>query len=54
MTLSIGIGVYPDDGGDAETVIKNADTAMYYAKRAGRNNYQIFIPEMRGRMVPRD
>lgn len=54
MTLSIGISVYPDDGRDAETVVKNADTAMYYAKRAGRNTYRIFTPEMRGRVVPRD
>jgi diguanylate cyclase (GGDEF)-like protein len=54
VTLSIGISVYPDDGRDADTVVKNADTAMYYAKRAGRNNYQTFRPEMRGREVPRD
>ncbi|MBF0558928.1 MAG: diguanylate cyclase [Nitrospirae bacterium] len=36
---SIGISIYPDDGQDAETIIKNADTAMYYAKHHGKNNY---------------
>ena len=41
-TLSIGISVCPDDGRDAETMLKNADTAMYHAKKMGRNNYQFF------------
>jgi diguanylate cyclase (GGDEF)-like protein len=46
MTLSIGISLFPDDAGDAETLLTNADTAMYHAKRVGRNNYKCFTPEM--------
>jgi diguanylate cyclase (GGDEF)-like protein/PAS domain S-box-containing protein len=42
ITLSIGISVCPDDGRDAETMLKNADTAMYHAKKMGRDNYQFF------------
>ncbi len=42
MTTSIGISLYPDDGIDAESLIKNADTAMYQAKEQGRDNYQLF------------
>ena len=42
MTTSIGISLFPEDGTDAETLIKNADTAMYQAKELGRDNYQLF------------
>ncbi|MHB1245245.1 MAG: diguanylate cyclase domain-containing protein [Sulfuriferula sp.] len=42
IEASIGISVYPDDGRDAETLIKSADTAMYHAKENGRNNYMFF------------
>jgi diguanylate cyclase (GGDEF)-like protein/PAS domain S-box-containing protein len=50
---SIGISVYPEDGEDAETLIKNADTAMYHAKESGRNNFQFFKTEMNLRVVQR-
>jgi diguanylate cyclase (GGDEF)-like protein/PAS domain S-box-containing protein len=53
VTSSIGVSVYPDDGLDAETLIKNADTAMYQAKENGRQNYQYFKPEMNIRAVER-
>ncbi|MGZ3593516.1 MAG: diguanylate cyclase domain-containing protein [Syntrophales bacterium] len=46
ITTSIGIAIYPDVSDDVETLIKNADIAMYRAKGSGRNNYQLFIPEM--------
>ncbi|MFO0751989.1 MAG: EAL domain-containing protein [Thermodesulfovibrionales bacterium] len=42
MTTSIGISVSPDDGEEAETLIRNADVAMYHAKEQGRNSYQFF------------
>lgn len=43
---SIGISVFPDNGGDSETLLKNSDLAMYHAKQSGRNNYKFFNPEM--------
>jgi len=43
---SIGISLFPDDGPDGDTILKNADTAMYHAKAAGRNNFQFFAAEM--------
>jgi diguanylate cyclase (GGDEF)-like protein/PAS domain S-box-containing protein len=46
VTPSVGIAVFPDDGRDAETLIRNADAAMYHAKEAGRANYQFFTGEM--------
>jgi len=46
ITVSMGIGIYPDDGADAETLVKNADIAMLNAKDNGRNNYQFFRPDM--------
>jgi len=46
ITLSAGISIYPDDGTDAETLIRSADTAMLNAKDNGRNNYQFFRPAM--------
>ena len=53
ITASIGVSVYPDDGADAETLIKNADTAMYQAKENGRQGYQFFKPAMNVRAVER-
>ena len=53
VTASIGISVYPDDGVDAETLVKNADTAMYQAKEKGRQGYQFFKPAMNARAVER-
>jgi diguanylate cyclase (GGDEF)-like protein/PAS domain S-box-containing protein len=46
VTPSIGISVFPDDGRDAETLIRNADAAMYHAKEMGRANYQFFTEQM--------
>jgi diguanylate cyclase (GGDEF)-like protein/PAS domain S-box-containing protein len=46
VTPSIGIAIFPDDGRDAETLIRNADAAMYHAKEAGRANYQFFTEQM--------
>jgi diguanylate cyclase (GGDEF)-like protein len=46
ISVSIGISIYPGDGRDAETLIKTADTAMYYAKESGRNNYKFFEQNM--------
>ncbi len=53
IDASIGISVYPEDGEDAETLIKNADTAMYHAKEKGRNNFQFFEAEMNLKAVER-
>jgi diguanylate cyclase (GGDEF)-like protein/PAS domain S-box-containing protein len=53
VTASIGVSVYPDDGLDAETLIQNADTAMYQAKENGRQGYQFFKPTMNVRAVER-
>jgi diguanylate cyclase (GGDEF)-like protein/PAS domain S-box-containing protein len=53
VTLSIGISVYPDDGIDTDTVMQNADTAMYHAKASGRNNYQFFTAGMNSHAVRR-
>ena len=53
VTSSIGVSIYPDDGLDAETLIKNADTAMYQAKENGRQSYRFFKPDMNVRAVER-
>jgi diguanylate cyclase (GGDEF)-like protein/PAS domain S-box-containing protein len=50
---SIGIVTYPDDGTDAETLMKKADLAMYHAKETGRDSYQFFKPAMNARAVER-
>ena len=46
ITPSIGISIFPNDGDDANTLIKHADTAMYYVKEKGKNNHQLFTSEM--------
>ncbi|MBN2351674.1 MAG: EAL domain-containing protein [Spirochaetales bacterium] len=46
VTVSIGIAVYPTDGADIETVVKNADIAMYKSKSMGKNNFQYFNASM--------
>jgi diguanylate cyclase (GGDEF)-like protein/PAS domain S-box-containing protein len=53
VTASMGVSIYPDDGPDAETLIKNADTAMYQAKASGRKTFQFFTPEMNVSAVER-
>jgi EAL domain-containing protein (putative c-di-GMP-specific phosphodiesterase class I) len=53
VTASIGVSVYPDDGLNAETLIKNADTAVHQAKENGRRGYQFFKPAMNVRAVER-
>ncbi|MCA1989688.1 MAG: PAS domain S-box protein, partial [Desulfarculus sp.] len=49
ITCSIGITIYPNDGDDLETLVKNADMAMYRAKEQGRNTYRLFTPAMNQR-----
>ncbi|HSH71432.1 MAG TPA: EAL domain-containing protein [Methylophilaceae bacterium] len=46
VSCSIGISIYPDDGMNPNTLLKNADSALYKAKHAGRNNYQIYTQEL--------
>ncbi len=53
LTASIGIALYPDDGVDADTLIKNADTAMYHAKSQGGNNHQYYAESMNATALER-
>jgi diguanylate cyclase (GGDEF)-like protein len=53
LTASIGITVHPADAGDPDTLLKNADTAMYRAKEAGRDTIRFFTAEMNGEMLAR-
>ncbi len=53
ITCSIGVALYPDDGLDAQTLLKHADSAMYRAKDCGRNNFQFFTRELNALMTGR-
>ncbi|MGE5649768.1 MAG: putative bifunctional diguanylate cyclase/phosphodiesterase [Bacillota bacterium] len=53
VTASIGISVYPQDGANLETLIRNADTAMYQAKNKGKNAFELFRPELDQRVQKR-
>lgn len=52
-TCSIGVSLYPQDGQDAETLLKNADAAMYRAKELGRNNFQFYTAEINAKVTER-
>lgn len=51
ITASVGISVYPTDGSDGQTLMKNADTAMYRAKEHGKNNFQFYRETMNSRCI---
>jgi diguanylate cyclase (GGDEF)-like protein len=53
VSCSIGVSVFPRDGRDVQTLLKNADTAMYKAKELGRNNSQFYSPEMNAAILER-
>jgi len=53
VSFSIGIAVFPHNGENATTLLKNADTAMYHAKRNGRNNFQFYTESMNSITVER-
>jgi len=53
VTCSLGISIFPEHGADGETLIKNADAAMYCAKEKGRNNFQFFTEDMNAQVVER-
>src|SRR5260221_5659867 len=53
LTTSIGISLFPNDGIDPETLVRNADSAMYRAKEQGRDNYQLYAPAMNARALER-
>jgi diguanylate cyclase (GGDEF)-like protein/PAS domain S-box-containing protein len=53
LSVSIGIAMFPSDGANVETLLKNADVAMYHAKQSGRNDFQFFSPEMNAHVIER-
>ncbi len=53
VRASMGIALYPNDGGDVPSLMKNADLAMYRAKEKGKNNYQLFTPSLQEAMQRR-
>jgi diguanylate cyclase (GGDEF)-like protein/PAS domain S-box-containing protein len=53
ISCSLGISIFPEHGADGETLIKNADAAMYCAKKSGRNNFRFFTEDMTAQVVER-
>ncbi len=53
LTASIGIAIFPDDGADEDSLLKQADTAMYQAKLHGRNRFRMFTPAMNDAAIAR-
>jgi diguanylate cyclase (GGDEF)-like protein len=53
VTTSIGVSVFPEDGGDAESLIRSADVAMYRAKEQGRDQFQLYAPAMNAQALER-
>jgi len=53
VTASIGISSYPNDGEDEQTLLKNADIAMYFAKEEGKNNFQFFSKDIKPQSIER-
>jgi len=53
VTTSIGVSVHPEDGLDAEALVKNSDAAMYRAKQRGRDNYQMYTPALNAKALER-
>lgn len=54
ITISMGVSCYPEDGVDGETLIKNADIAMYEAKKCGKNNIKICSPEIKAKVAEKN
>ena len=53
VTASVGISIYPEDGRDAETLLKNADIAMYLVKQQGKNSFRFYSPQMNVHLMER-
>ncbi len=53
VTCSLGVSLYPDDGKNCDTLLKNADTAMYEAKKTGKNNFQFYTKKLNSILIGR-